>query len=206
MEGLDDDSDSTLMLPHALELEEDSSNMPLVQPNDEPSEAQSALSRWMTFMPDDEEDSEEHMDAPTAGCTCTCNKHCIVRCCGCSCLSIFLAVSIFLFIGYWDAMVLPRAHLGSEYIPPPPTQISAQRRASEGVVHVLSYNIFQRPALVCDKVTCSDNDFKRPRLDLLIERLDDFDLLLLQESWLMLVFGRKKHLVEQVVEALLIGT
>jgi hypothetical protein len=40
-----------------------------------------------------------------------------------------------------------------------------------------------------DEATKDDNDFKEQRMMALVGRLDRFDLLLLQESWLVLDLG-----------------
>ena len=71
----------------------------------------------------------------------------------------------------------------------------ARERASRGQVRVLNYNFFLRSDLITDASTASNNDFKDERLEMLIERLDEYDILLLQEIWMTNSAGRKERLV-----------
>ena len=76
---------------------------------------------------------------------------CSLKRCG---LSFLLGLGIFFLIGYWSCIVLPLEKLGTTYLSPPSDQTSALERAQDGVVNVLSYNVFLRMNLVCDWVTC----------------------------------------------------
>ena len=72
---------------------------------------------------------------------------------------------------------------------------SAVQRSAQGLVRVLSYNMFLRPDLLTDASTSGSNDFKEERLQLFIQRLDDYDVLLLQETWMVNSATRKERLV-----------
>ena len=73
---------------------------------------------------------------------------------------------------------------------------AVRNRSAHGRARVMSYNVFLRPELITDAETRGENDFKDARLEALIERLDAYDILLLQETWIVNAARRKERLVE----------
>eukprot|EP00750_Incisomonas_marina_P000491 INCI10396.1.p1 GENE.INCI10396.1~~INCI10396.1.p1 ORF type:complete len:398 (+),score=75.06 INCI10396.1:164-1357(+) len=138
---------------------------------------------------------------------------------GCSCCAVcgwigvgaVVFVILFCFSAYWPCYDLPVFALAdvdigtnNEFLPlelDPEQPVAAQNRSQQGVVSILNYNVFLRPELVTDPDTALENDFKLERLNLLVEKLDEFDVLLIQETWIPLAAGRKQRFVDLANEA-----
>eukprot|EP00750_Incisomonas_marina_P031538 INCI8228.6.p1 GENE.INCI8228.6~~INCI8228.6.p1 ORF type:complete len:323 (+),score=49.43 INCI8228.6:155-1123(+) len=118
------------------------------------------------------------------------------------------ALALLFLVGYFPCLSLPVYALADEstlkqFVPiheDPSQPLQAQNRSSHGIVSILSYNIYQRPGPITDWDTAEFNDYKAERLDDLAATFDEFDILLLQESWVVLSQGRKNKLVSVAKE------
>lgn len=70
-----------------------------------------------------------------------------------------------------------------------------KQRAVRKEIRVLSYNTFLRPNLLRDRATALENDFKEERMADMVGHFDDYDLLLLQETWTPGSNRRKSRLI-----------
>jgi len=120
-----------------------------------------------------------------------------------------VGVGIFFLAIFWSCLTMPEGSIvrGEEVVPSANAVLatsaqqhghhsaSVRERAAQGQVRVISYNFFLRPDLLTDASTAGENDFKDERLELLVEKLDNYDVVLLQETWITNSAGRKERLV-----------
>jgi len=97
-------------------------------------------------------------------------------------------------------MVVSR-HAGgiSDYIPPA-SQPAARKRRGERHIRILSYNMFLRPLYATDKHTSAEDDFKDERLEFFLREVDQFDVLALQEVWIVCAERRFQWFLKEAVE------
>lgn len=102
---------------------------------------------------------------------------------------------------YWGCLVLPVHSSGTGYVPPAPTLVGAIQRAEKRELRVLSFNMFLRATFCIDPATRWNNDYKRERMQGFLEYLDDYDVLALQETWLVMGEHVKLDLMKQAEAA-----
>lgn len=148
--------------------------------------------------------------------SCVCHQGTGVSCC-CVCGWTGIGGLLFLFLllisAYWSCWSVEEYRLAElssvsdgSFVPvhSDPSQPNAAReRAAAGNVSVLNYNVFLRPQLVTDSATSAENDFKTERMEYMTEAsfLDAYDVLLLQETWMVLSERRKETFVEAATAA-----
>lgn len=119
-----------------------------------------------------------------------------------------VAVIIFFLIAFNECIFLPIRFLKTNsntndgifetIMSNQPTLV--QNRSNHGIVKVLSYNVFLRFNFAKDDITAKEDDFKEERMDALIDRLDQYDILLLQEIWLTMSNNRLTRLINRAGE------
>jgi endonuclease/exonuclease/phosphatase family metal-dependent hydrolase len=117
---------------------------------------------------------------------------------------MLVAWLLFFLTIFWTCLAVPvsqlspqaagdKAYIVADQLYQP---LVARNRSAQGLVSVISYNFFLRPDLITDIATRAQNDFKEERLTVFLERLDDYDILLLQEVWPTNGAGRYNRLMQ----------
>ena len=117
-------------------------------------------------------------------------------CCWCG-LLLLLAFLLFVLTAYWTCITLPvhRLHRLHDAVSDGADNNKIEK-TNVVVARVLSLNMFLRTDGITDDATAAENDFKQERLEYFIAHvMENYDILLLQETWSVNDAGRKKRLV-----------